>query len=262
MNKQEPTKKSLLLSVSSVDTFKTCKAKWYYHYVKKLPTPKNYHLTAGSFIHKILEIFLKRYKKSKDLKDAARVAFNLAIKDPELMEDLTKEIKLEGRDWLKEILKIYEDSPELVPNVLRIEAPFNFKLTDDISIRGFIDRIDSTEEDTIEIIDYKTNSNPDYLKPFQLITYAIAMEKKYPKKKIKASYQLIRHGFKKKDVEITEQGKQNVIETFISAGSEITNLMTTCPDTPWEATRSKLCSYCSFRIQCEKDNQSSNSWEV
>lgn len=265
--KSDPKKdKMLQLSVSSIDTFNMCKAKWYYDYIERLPKPKSYHLTAGSFIHKILEIFLRRYKKSNDLRDAAKVAYSLAQKDQYIAPDLTEEIRKEAKAWLKELVQKYEKQPELIPNVLKIETPFNFKLLVDtdveILIRGFIDRVDQIDENTIEIIDYKTNSNPDYLKPLQLVVYAIALEKKYPGKIIKGAYQLIRHQHDKKQVEISEEAKQKALDTFKKVALEIKELMKDKPNTCWETTHSKLCSYCPFRIRCETDNASSNKWQV
>lgn len=262
MSKKTATKSdSLLLSVSSVETFLSCKAKWYYRYVEHLPSPSTYHTTAGSFIHKILEIFLRRYAKSKNLRDAGNVAFYLAKKDPELAPSLTDEIIREGKDWLKFIVKKYEGSPELIPNPLKIEAPFTFKVNDTLSIRGFIDRIDTIDENTLKIVDYKTSSNPNYLTPFQLTTYSIAVAKKYPGKTIHAAYELIRHEFASKEFSITKQDQDKVIETFVKASEDIRHLKSTSPDKSWEPTVSNLCAYCPFRVRCELDREKS-SWSV
>ena len=262
--KSDPKKdKVLQLSVSSVETFNTCKAKWYYNYVLRLPSPKNYYTTAGSFIHKILEIFLRRYKKSNDLRDAGQVAYRLAQNDEGIKPDLTDEIRLEGKDWLKQLVKQYETDASLIPNVLKIETPFNFKLDDpEVLIRGFIDRVDQIDDNTIEIIDYKTNQNPDYLKSFQLVVYAIAMEKKYPGKVIKGSYQLIRHKHSKKQFEITEDDKEKALLMFKNTATEIKALLKETPTTCWETSPSKLCSYCPFKIKCDQDNKPADHWKV
>lgn len=256
---------ALKLSVSSVQTFQGCKAKWYYRYMANLPAPPTYHLTAGSFIHKILEIFLRRYAKSKDLRDAGNVAFHLAKKDKELAPHLTKEITSEGKDWLKFLVRKFEKTPEAIPNAIKIETPFTFKIEledSDIAVRGFIDRIDRIDDTTIKIVDYKTSSNPNYLDSFQLATYAIAMEKKYPDTKILASYELIRHEFQDKPFDIDEATKSQVIETFKTTASEIINLKLSSPDTPWEPTPTRLCSYCPYRVTCEKDRTKESKWQV
>jgi len=254
---------SLLLSVSSVETFMGCKAKRYYRYIEKLPAPHTYHTTAGSFIHKILEIFIKKYSKNKDLRLAGNTAFFLAKKDEDLAPTLTPEIIEEGKQWLKFIVKRYEKSPELIPNTLKVEAPFNFKIDESLSVRGFIDRIDQVDPNTIRIVDYKTSSNPSYLSSFQLATYTIATQKKYPGKVIQASYELIRHEFENKAYDISEAELQNVIQTFTKAADEIRHLKKTSPTEAWDPTPTRLCSYCPFRIRCETDRaKKSPAWKV
>lgn len=255
--------KNLNLSVSSLETFKGCQAKWYYRYIEKLPTPDGYHSLVGKFIHKILEIYLRRYKKNgNNLRDAANVAYRLAKQDPELQPHLTEEIKKEAKQWIKDITKIYEDNPNQIPDALKIEAPFSFKIEDlNITVRGFIDRVDKVSADEIRIVDYKTSGNPKYLKPFQLATYAHAMSLKYPDKKISAAYELVRFDFERLNVDISNNPSEDVIETFKQVGTEIRQLQQSSPNKPWKPTLTKLCSYCPFRMRCEKD-RSESSWKV
>ena len=263
LKKDTDAPEKLLLSVSSVETFTGCKAKWYYRYIEKLPAPHTYHTTAGSFIHKILEIFIKKYSKDKNLRLAGNTAFFLAKKDKELAPTLTPEIIEEGKQWLKFIVKKYEKSPELIPNTLKVEVPFNFKIDDSLSVRGFIDRIDQIDSNTIKIVDYKTSSNPNYLSSFQLATYTIATQKKYPGKAIQASYELIRHEFASKEYNISEKELQGVLNTFTKTASEIRHLKKTSPTEAWDPTPTRLCSYCPFRIRCETDRtKKSPAWKV
>lgn len=258
---------NLRLSVSSVEAFEGCQAKWYYRYVKKLPSPSTYHTATGSFIHKILEIFLRRYKKNGgDLRNAASVAYGLAQRDPELGPSLTDEIRAEGKAWLKAIVKQYEKNSELIPEVLEVEKSFSFKIEEEnITVRGFIDRIDKvthpeTGEEHVLIVDYKTSGNPKYLKSFQLATYAYAVDQLYPNNKIEAAYELIRFDFDRMHHDISDF-KTSVVPRFKKAASEIRKLKETSPDKAWKPTITKLCGYCPYRMTCEKDRETS-SWEV
>lgn len=262
MTSDKTKQKSLRLSVSSIEAFQSCRAKWYYRYVEKLPSPPTYHLTAGSFIHKILEIYLRRYKKNGgDLRDAASVAYRLAQRDKDIAPYLTEEIKKEGKQWIKEQTLRYESDASLIPDVLHIERPFSFKIEDsNILVRGFIDRIDSVGSTGLRVVDYKTSSNPNYLKPFQLETYAYAMQQKYPDKKIEMEYELVRHKFSSKVFELSSTSYDNVISTFKKVGNEIRELKERQPSTPWEPTVNRLCSYCPFRMRCEKD-RSTSPWD-
>ena len=46
-----------LQSPSSINTFKQCKRKYYYQYIKKLPTAPSIHLVRGNIAHSALEDF-------------------------------------------------------------------------------------------------------------------------------------------------------------------------------------------------------------
>ena len=253
----------MLLSVSSVETFQSCNAKWYYRYVEKLPSPKNYYSTTGSFIHKILEVFIRHLNKYKNLTSASSFAFMIAQKDEELKLTLTPEIIKEGKAWLDFIVERFRNDPSLIPSVHKVELPFVFKIPEtNISIRGFIDRIDVLGPNKLKVIDYKTSSNPSYLKPFQLITYAIATKHKFPNNDVEVAYQLIRHDFSMKEFSFNEQDEKNVIDTFIKVASQIETLKVKQPSTAWTPTPTKLCDYCPYRIKCQDDRAKKSPWKV
>lgn len=253
----------MLLSVSSIETFQSCNAKWYYRYVAKLPSPKNYYSTTGSFIHKILEVFIKHLNKYKDLSRASSFAFMIAQKDEELKETLTPEIIKEGKAWLDYVVESFRSDPSLIPSARKVEMPFTFKIPgSNITVRGFIDRIDEIGENKLQVIDYKTSGNPNYLKPFQLITYAIATKQRFPNNEVEVAYQLIRHNFSMKKFTFNEQDEKDVIDTFIKVGTEITSLKEKSPTTPWTPTSSKLCDYCPYRIKCQDDRAKKSPWKV
>jgi len=255
--------KLLQLSVSSVETFQSCKAKWYYRYILKLPATKNYHTTAGSFIHKVLEVFLQQLQKYNNIKRASQIALAVAKKDEELIETLTPEIVKEGEEWLQLLIDKFEKEPGSIPNVVRVEAPFVFKLEEDnILVRGFIDRIDQIDEKTLGVIDYKTSSKPAYLKSFQLATYSVATKKNYPGMQVKVAYQLIRHNFEKQEHLISEADELNVLRTFKEVAKEIRALKLLKPNEVWEASPSKLCDYCPYRVRCETDRSKKSPWKV
>ena len=183
-------------------------------------------------------LFLFKYSIDNGwLKPWIRVAFGLAKKDKETKADLTKEILEEGKQWLKEYVEgLKKNTGGIPPDVLQIEGAFYFKINDQLSVRGFIDRIDQVDDKTIRVVDYKTSSNPSYLKPFQLTTYSIAAKNKYPNKEIEASYVLIRHDFNTKDYKITDDDRENAIGVFKKVASEINTLKDTSPAKPWKPT--------------------------
>jgi RecB family exonuclease len=254
---------TIQLSVSSVELFTQCKAKWYYRYILELPQPPTYHTILGSYVHKLLEIFLRRYKKKNDLNDAKRVAIYLANKDQVVTKGLTDSIRREGNEMLSSLVNLLISSPEQIPDVIAIEKSFVLKLDNNINIRGYIDRIDRVSDSEIKIVDYKTNSRPEYLKQFQLATYSLALQQAYPDHKITACYQLIRFDHQSKQFEITDDDRKQVIEKYTSVAAEIRELIKQSPTTPWEPTCSKFCGYCPYKIRCELERTKGKSlWEI
>lgn len=258
---------NLKLSVSSVETFESCPARWYYRYIKKLPSPPTYHTAVGSFIHKILELFLvKHTRDGQSLRTAASQAYRLAQQDEQLQPHLTTEILNESKGWIKELVLKYEQNPELIPNVLEVERAFTFRIEENnITVRGFIDRIDKIEnvltgEEMIRIIDYKTSGNPSYLKPFQLATYAYAVNQLYPNNEIEAAYELIRFKYDRVHYNVSDFAS-SVVPRFQIAAAKIRHLKKVSPDKPWQAKPSNLCSYCPYKMVCERDRELS-AWEV
>ena len=266
--KKTPKKEALpklQLSVSSIETFQSCPAKWYYRYIEKLPAPKNYYSAAGSFIHKILEVLILKYKSTKNLRKAGNVAFKAACTDPELEPYITSEIREEGKNWLKTIVKKFETDPKLIPATLSTETPFVFKINDDsiqVTVRGIIDRIDKVDDNTIKIVDYKTSKDPSSLGSFQLATYKVAMRQRYPNSDIKTSYVLIRHDFLNKEVNITPELESEVHNTFLQKAHEILDLKNKHPNEPWQVKTSKLCDYCPYKSRCETDRLKKSPWKL
>jgi RecB family exonuclease len=250
---------NLRLSVSRVDLFKKCKAKYYYKYILKLPEPSTYHLATGSFVHKILENFHNILKESQvDLREAALAAYKEAKQDEQLQKIVDDEIRAEGKNWIKHYVFLLERSG--APNVLYVEKPFEFDLSDGLSVIGYIDRVDKIDDNNLLIVDYKTSKNTNYLTPFQLQTYALAMKQLHPQVTISAAYEMVRHNFDRFHVEIKEKEFDNILDSFRNVGLEIRQLTKQKPDTPWPANPSNFCNLCAFRDRCEEDRLSS-IWE-
>lgn len=78
-----------------------------------------------------------------------------------------------------------------------------------------------------------------------------------------ASYELIRHGFDNMDFPLTLTDEE-IIARFTATGKEIRALKEASPDTPWDPTVTRLCSWCPFRVRCETDraDKKESSWTV
>lgn len=148
-------KKLIKLSASAVKTYESCPRKYYYTYINKPDLPKKdwSHLQIGLFLHEVLEHF-----------------HNILMKDPShewpsLMSEmckktiskykLTAEDKVAAKDMLaKYLARLSKDG---LPDVISNEESFKIMISEDVLIRGFIDRIDSLGESDkrYNICDYK-----------------------------------------------------------------------------------------------------------
>jgi ATP-dependent helicase/DNAse subunit B len=144
-------------SYSRLDTYKMCPAKYFYSYIQKEPRTFNDAAVLGNIVHSVLEECLdnntelnleqlqEEYVKQKENYDPTGHI-------PEDLISVGAEIINEFYD------KHYDDSFDIYDK----EFGFSFVLGNYL-INGYIDRIDIFDDNTINIIDYKTRkmgSNP------------------------------------------------------------------------------------------------------
>lgn len=242
MQKDTEVVKKLRLSVSAIKTYESCKRKYYYQYIEKLPRKDDWeHLKVGNFVHEVLEMFHEKIKIS-----VAPIDWKILIS--ELCKEKHKKFQLNvdqagiARDMLKQYLVGLEESG--VPNVVATEKKFSITLDGDVLMVGVIDRIDATGPDQFHLVDYKTGKSK-YLDEVQLLVYALSMFREFPHlENFKASYlclaencRLISYNFSQTDALRVEQ-KIKKIANEIRA------------DQTWTASPSPLCAYCDFTNVC------------
>jgi RecB family exonuclease len=137
-------------SYSRLDTYKMCPSKYFYTYIQKEPRTFNDAAVLGNIVHSVLEECLdnnvsldaaalqEEYVKQKQSYDPTG---NI----PENLISVGEEILNEFYD------KHYEEQF----SIFEKELGFSFVIGN-YMVNGFIDRIDLYDEDTVNIIDYKT----------------------------------------------------------------------------------------------------------
>lgn len=142
----------LKLSASSIKTYEQCPRKWKFTYIDKLPKKKWPHTELGSFVHDALEAFhnemrdhpVPRENWGKVLQEKCKLKLS--------KYSLTKEQKEKAKEMLDTYLtKLREDG---MPEVIYNERGFTIELPGNITLRGFIDRVDKNN-DSVHIVDYK-----------------------------------------------------------------------------------------------------------
>ena len=225
-------KMTRLESASSINTFNTCKRKYYYSYKLNLPKRESVATLTGKAVHTTLERFFKiditNINKSNyelELKHYLLNLFNVTWS-----ESLIELLKLENDK--ETIRKYYTESLFMLQNFLidfiqelkshnmDFSEAFNklkpktevYLSSDKYQVQGYIDCI-LKMNDQIFIIDYKTSSkdvlSDDYL--LQLSIYSLLFNESYGKFPNKVGLHFLRHGTKK-FIDVTPDMVANAIK--------------------------------------------------
>lgn len=236
------------LSVSRTKTFADCKKKYDYQYNLKLPKKIWDHHILGSCIHKILEEFHLHYLNGGTLKynEAMKEAYLKGME--EFKDKLKPEMIAEIRSMADQYLRIVYKTKH--HHVISCEKPFSMMVREDINVNGAIDRIQIDPDGVYHVGDYKTVRNEKYLvnEFFQLETYAYVVYTEHPEiTKVRASYIMLRHGFKHITREIDLATMLKIPGKFIDYAEKIT------AEKEFPATPTPLCDYCDFQEVCPYD---------
>ena len=259
----ENTSDFLKLSVSKVKTFKSCKAKFFFSYIKKLPKKEWEFQVFGSFLHEVLE----RFEQSilDGCKDADNLILTKVFKDTlngEPFKDSPKEdmtvwkdkLKPEQKTECKEILSNFLELRKVqklnnsLPTVIQTEKPFNINLDGKILLNGYIDLLQRDVDGVLHVADYKTSKDSKYLKKdfMQLKTYAYALCLEDPTlEKVRASYVMLRQNFNLITIEFTREDVMSSEDEFLEFAKEIED------EKLYRPTTSPLCKYCDYLNHCD-----------
>lgn len=166
-------------SVSRLETYNTCKYKYYKTYLsQKEEKSENIYSILGSKIHSLVEKqFILKRNNSKDEIDFRREILdelkNAEIKGYNFSSEKVKE------NWIYDIIHFCNNSKFYEMNIIENELHFVMDF-DGLWIQGYIDAIVDNGDNTVSVIDWKTSSAFKSVelpkKARQLLLYKIALE--------------------------------------------------------------------------------------
>jgi CRISPR/Cas system-associated exonuclease Cas4 (RecB family) len=241
-----------------MDTYTKCPKKYHYRYIEKpdVPQAKWGFTEFGSCAHLILELFHKEVKENNtdpsQYSILLKECFKKGVKEFDL-SILEEPVWMPNGDQsgliaLREIMQTYLDKvrSEGLPDVIGIEMPFNFKINDDTTVRGFIDRVDRVGPGEYRVLDYKTSKNMKYLTGFQLLVYAEALRRRFKDVEVvHGSYLMLKHNCLTKDYTFTLDDLGACRKTILKKASYIDT------DSTWVKKPSILCRWCDYRAICQ-----------
>lgn len=234
------------LSYSRLSRFETCPLSYRLHYIEKQQAEPGLPLRFGKTIHAVLERLIK------EVVDDERTGTLSEERAIELYREAWGAEQLTGMDVFAEglaILRRFIAEQGLVDHrdVLAIEKEFRLPVGP-FEVLGFIDRVDWIDDETVEVIDYKTNhqlfARDEVDTSLQMSLYHVAAQRLWPwAKKVKLTFWMLRHGVRQQTTR-TEEQLADALAYVETLGRQ------TETATEYPARLNTNCSYCDHRKQC------------
>ena len=234
------------LSYSRLSRFETCPLSYRLHYIEKQQAEPGLPLRFGKTIHAVLERLIK------EVVDDERTGPLSEERAIELYREAWGAERLTGMDVFAEglaILRRFIAEQGVVDHrdVLAIEKEFRLPVGP-FEVLGFIDRVDWIDDETVEVIDYKTNhqlfTRDEVDTSLQMSLYEVAVRRLWPwAKKVKLTFWLLRHGVRQQTTRTEEQLADAL--AYVETLGRQTETATAYP-----ARLNTNCSYCDHRKQC------------
>ncbi len=234
------------LSYSRLSRFEQCPLSFKLHYVEKRKAEPGDPLKFGTAIHAVLERLIREHM------DAERVGPLSEERALELFRQAWTAEKLAGIELFQEGIDILRsfvrDQGELDHrDVLAAEKEFRLPVGR-FTVLGFIDRVDCVDDQTVEIIDYKTNrllfTRDEVDHSLQMSLYHLAAQQLWPwAKKVRLTFHMLRHGIRQTTERTPEQLEAALayVETLGTMTEEATE---------FPARLNTNCVWCDHRSHC------------
>jgi len=234
------------LSYSRLSRFETCPLSYRLHYIEKKQAEPGLPLRFGKTIHAVLERLIR------EVVDDERTGPLSEERAIELYREAWGAERLTGMDVFAEglaILRRFIAEQGVVDHrdVLAIEKEFRLPVGP-FEVLGFIDRVDWIDDETVEVIDYKTNhqlfTRDEVDTSLQMSLYEVAVRRLWPwAKKVKLTFWMLRHGVRQQTTR-TEEQLADALAYVETLGRQ------TETATEYPARLNTNCSYCDHRKQC------------
>jgi putative RecB family exonuclease len=234
------------LSYSRLSRFEQCPLSFKLHYIDKKTATPGIELRFGKVIHATCERIVRE-----------------AIEEERVGPlDERRAFDVFQRCWATDGLtgaQLFTDGVEMVRNfvrdqgvldtrrVLAVEKEFHLAVGR-FTVLGYIDRVDVVDDETVEVIDYKSNrilfTRDEVDTSLQMSLYELAVRQLYPwVKTVKLTFWMLRHAVRISTSRAVDQ--LDAAKRYIASLGEQTEVATAFP-----ARLNPNCIYCDHRQDC------------
>ena len=234
------------LSYSRLSRFEQCPLSFRFHYVDGLQAEPGLPLRFGKAIHAVLEVLVREHMEQE------RIGPLSEERALDLWQEAWTKEGLTGVDVFGEGVEILQrfvrDQGVLDhQDVLAVEKEFRLEVGP-FTVLGYIDRINRIDDESIEIVDYKSNrqlfSRDDVDSSLQLSLYELAVRQLWPwAKNVKLTFHMLRHGIRQETSRTPEQ-----LEVAVRYVQTVGTQTEEASDFP--ARLNPNCNFCDHRTQC------------
>ncbi|MBU0682854.1 MAG: ATP-dependent helicase [Candidatus Omnitrophica bacterium] len=154
---------TLVLNPTSLNNYVTCRRKFLYDNVLRLPGRKNQHLVFGNCAHKALEEVYLNFMKTEVFPDFN--FFKEAFKNELEFQGANNQIKKWCLDKVDVTIRAWYEGESRFPVMpVDLENKLEIVLTGGILFKGTFDKIELETDGSIRVVDYKTGKPDKHIK--------------------------------------------------------------------------------------------------
>lgn len=234
------------LSYSRIDRWEKCPLSYRFRYVDRIEEEQGDAAALGKAVHAAIETVERAH-----VREERRGAIS-AAEATRAWRDAFAEAGLVGagvfEEGLELVLGFARDQGELdAYSVVAIEEQFELRIGEQTVI-GVLDRVDRIDDETIEVIDFKTNrllfARDDLATHLQLSLYCIAARLLWPwARNVRLTFWMLRHELKQRTTRTDEQ--LTAACEYVQAVAQQLAEAEEYPPRP-----NPLCGYCGYRRGC------------
>ena len=234
------------LSYSRLARFEQCPLSFKLHYIDGKQAEPGVPLRFGKAVHAVLERLVGEHM---DQERAGALSEERAVA---LWQEAWSAGELAGIELFQEGLGLLRSfvrrqGPVDHHDVLAVERRFELSIGP-FTVLGFIDRVDRVDDETIEVIDYKTNrrllAREEVDASLQMSLYHLAAQQLWPwAKRIRLTFEMLRH-----DLSLSTERTAEQLESarrYVETVGRMTERAEGYPARP-----NPNCIYCDHRQDC------------